>query len=186
MDTKTKYKPSGFILVEVIVSISILTSAVAAALTVASKSVFLASYSKDQIIATYLAQEGLEILRNKRDENMLSGLPWTTNIWTSECKAGINKCRVDLGWGVSQPLIEKCTGGCSFVLDRNLSTGVYAHVHPAGPSWVVTKFSRSVQTSNVSGGGSPNEMRVTSVVTYRAGGIMKTVTMTENLTSWIQ
>lgn len=178
-------KSSGFILIEVIVSISVLMLAIPAALTVASKSVFLATYSKDNVIATYLAQEGIEIIRNKRDENQLRGIPWRTGIWTGECKAGINKCRVDFGYGVSDPLIEKCTGGCSFVLDLEISTGVYAHVHPLS-GWEPTKFSRSVETDDVPSGGSPDEMRVTSVVTYMAGGIMKTVTMTDNLTSWIE
>lgn len=181
-------KPSGFILVEVIVSISILMLAIPAALTVASKSVFLAAYSKDQVIATYLAQEGIEIIRNRRDQNILrGGLSWTDGFWAGDCKKGL-QCIVDFGPGVSDPTITKCVGLCSFVLNVDTVSGAYSH--QIGGTWVPTKFSRYIQTDDVPCGGSgapnPDEMCVISVVTYLAGGIIKTVTMTDNLTSWIR
>jgi type II secretory pathway pseudopilin PulG len=175
-------KSSGFILVEVIVSIALLMLAVPAALTIASKSVFLASYSKDQVIATYLAQEGIEIIRNKRDENILGGLSWKQG-FDSPSNCGFpQECRVDYGVGVPDPLIEKCTGSCTLVLSVDTASGVYAY--KTGGTWVPTKFSRSVQTNDFSV--NPNEIRITSTVTYMAGGVNKTLTMVDNLTSWAQ
>lgn len=190
MNTKKTFQikrriASGFILVEVIVAISILMLAIPAALTVASKSVFLASYSKDQVIATYLAQEGIEIIRNRRDQNMLRGLTWTDGIWSGDCKKGL-RCRVDMGWGISDPIIQNCTGPCSFILDREAS-GAYAHVHSSG-TWTPTKFSRWVQTEDTpcpGGGGGSDEICVKSVVEYPAGGINKTVEFQVILTRWI-
>lgn len=181
---------SGFILVEVIVSISILMLAVPAALTVASKSVTLSSYSKDQVIATYLAEEGLEIIRNKRDQNMLQiaaggSVSWNDGFWpgtSNNCKMGL-RCIVDLGWGSTDAMIATCVGTCSFVLSMNTVSGAYAH--QSGGTWVPTKFSRYVQTKDVPGGGNPNEIRVTSVVTYNSHGVNKNITLTENLTPWI-
>ncbi len=172
----------GFVLVEVIASISILMLAVPAALTVASKSVFLAGYSKDQVIATHLAEEGIEIIRNKRDQNMFRGDTWTNGIWSGDCKSP-NKCIVDPGFGASDPTIQKCVGGCSLVLNMDTASGAYAH--QAGGTWAPTQFSRFVETSDVPGGGSSNEIRVSSVVTYYTHGISKTITLTENLTPWI-
>lgn len=186
MNIKNTFKVSGFVLVEVIASIAILMLAIPAALTVASKSIFLARYSKDQVVATYLAQEGIEIIRNKRDENMLAGNPWTTGIWAGDCKKPL-RCIVDFGPGVSSPTIAKCVGSCSVVLNVEPASGAYSH--QTSGTWVPTNFSRYVQTDDVpcNGGGGPpgNEICVRSVVTYPAGGIIKTVTMTENLTPWI-
>lgn len=180
----------GFILVEVIVSISILMLVVPAALTVASKSVTLSSYSKDQVIATYLAEEGLEIIRNRRDQNMLrisqgGAIQWNDGFWpgtSNNCKRGL-KCIVDLGWGLADPVIATCVGTCSFILSMDTVSGAYAH--QSGGTWVPTRFSRYVQTSDVSGGSNPNEIRVTSAVTYNTHGVDRTITLTENLTPWI-
>lgn len=176
-------RSSGFILVEVIVSISILMLAVPAALTIASKSVFLASYSKDQVIATYLAQEGIEIIRNRRDQNILRGITWDDGFSSGDCQGGL-KCIVDLGWGASDPVIQKCVGSCSFVLSLDTASGAYAH--QSGGTWVLSPFSRSVHVSNVPGGSNPNEIRVESTVTYNTHGIDKTITLMENLTPWLQ
>lgn len=174
---------SGFVLVEVIASIAILMLAIPAALTIASKSIFLAGYSKDQVVATYLSEEGIEIIRNKRDENMLGGIPWSNGFDSpSDCESP-QRCRVDYGVSSPDPLIDKCTGGCSLVLSVDTVSGAYAH-QPVGGTWASTPFSRYVQTDNIPG--VPNEIRVKSVVTYLSHGISKTVTMTENLTSWIQ
>jgi type II secretory pathway pseudopilin PulG len=178
----------GFILVEVIVAIGVLMLALPAALTVASKSVFLASYSKDQVIATYLAHEGIEIVRNRRDQNMLRGDPWTAGIGVGSCKYP-DKCIVDLGWLVGDPKIQRCTGACSFILNMDTASGAYSH--QTGGTWRPTKFSRYVQTddapcNNGGGGGNVDEMCVRSVVTYSAGGVSKTITFMSSMTKWLQ
>lgn len=192
---KTKITPrivSGFILIETIVAVSILMLALPAALTVASRSITLASYSKDQIIATYLAQEGLEIIRNKRDQNMLKIAAGTldSSQWNDGFMNGVCmglQCRVDYGPGntlsPSEPLIQKCISNpCTIVLNRNTADNSYSHA--SGGTWVPTKFSRYVQTDNIPA--IPNEIRVTSVVTYATHGVDKTITLRENLTNWLQ
>ncbi len=66
-------KEKGFTLIEALIAISILLVAVVEPLSLTSKSVFNANVGKDQIVASYLAQEGMEFIRNKRDTNVLSG-----------------------------------------------------------------------------------------------------------------
>lgn len=193
-----QHHSSGSILVETLVAVALVMLAVPAALTVASKSISLASYSKQQVIATYLAQEGLEIIRNRRDENMIKILAGDTSVtWTSGfygppggiCGPGAGvRCRVD--YGVSprtDPLIQRCTGSCPLVLCKNTSDGTYAH--PTGATctapWMTTPFSRYVQVSNIPGG-NLDERRVTSVVTYTIYGVTKSISLSEGLTKWIQ
>jgi type II secretory pathway pseudopilin PulG len=70
---KTKNK-KGFTIVETLVAISVLMIAVAGPLVVANKSLTAALYAKDQMFASYLAQEGVEYLRNVKDNNIANAV----------------------------------------------------------------------------------------------------------------
>ena len=61
-------RQKGFTLLEALVAISILMVAVSAPIAIAQKGLSSAVYSKDQMIASYLAQDALEYIKNKRDE----------------------------------------------------------------------------------------------------------------------
>lgn len=58
----------GVTLLEALVAISILMVAVATPITIAQKGLSSATYSKNQMIASYLAQDAIEYIKNKRDE----------------------------------------------------------------------------------------------------------------------
>ncbi len=58
----------GFTLVESLVAISILMVAIVTPMTIAQKGLGSANYSKDQMTASFLAQDALEFIKNKRDE----------------------------------------------------------------------------------------------------------------------
>lgn len=76
-----RLKPSsGFTLIETLVAISILMIAVTSPLTIAQKGLSSAFYAKDQIIASYLAQDAIEYLRNLSDQNVELGKNWLTGV----------------------------------------------------------------------------------------------------------
>ena len=58
---------SGFTLVEAMVAVLVLSSAITTLMYVVSDSLFAARYSRYQITATYLAQEASDFIRNDRD-----------------------------------------------------------------------------------------------------------------------
>ncbi len=66
-------KKSSFTLLESLVAIYILVSGVFGMLTLASNSIALSSIFRDQLRAVNLAQEGIELVRNKRDSNVQLG-----------------------------------------------------------------------------------------------------------------
>ncbi len=85
----------GFTLIETLVAISILMIAIAGPLTVAHKGLTSALYARDQMIASYLAQDAIEYIKNFRDNNVLAGdssIPW--NAGFSGCMKP-SKCIVD-------------------------------------------------------------------------------------------
>jgi len=69
-------KKSGFTLLEVFVSLTILTVAVLGLFILAKQTISFLPLSEQRLIASYLAQEGVEIVRNLRDVNRLKGVSW--------------------------------------------------------------------------------------------------------------
>ena len=71
----------SFTLIETLVAIAILVVSVMAPLAVASSSYFQARAARDQVVATYLAQEAVEMVRYVRDRNMIRHLANNTTDW---------------------------------------------------------------------------------------------------------
>lgn len=62
-------KQKGFSLIELLISFSILSLGIMAVFILMSKNVEYSRFSKDQILASQLAQEGIELLRNLKDND---------------------------------------------------------------------------------------------------------------------
>jgi prepilin-type N-terminal cleavage/methylation domain-containing protein len=68
--TKRMHK-QGFTLIEALVAASILAVTLTALMNVMAQNVFNASYTKNKTVATLLAQEGVELVRNIQDSVLL-------------------------------------------------------------------------------------------------------------------
>ncbi|MBI3306082.1 prepilin-type N-terminal cleavage/methylation domain-containing protein [Candidatus Nomurabacteria bacterium] len=64
-------KQGGFTLVETLVAVSIFSVSILGLLSVLADGVADSSYAKQKLIAAYLAQEGIEYVRNMRDTSVL-------------------------------------------------------------------------------------------------------------------
>lgn len=84
----------GFTLIEALVAVTILTIAVVGPLYTASRAIVAAQSARDQLTASYLAQEGIEYARAVRDDNFLAAYyAGTGNAWNnflSQCSG--NAC----------------------------------------------------------------------------------------------
>src|ERR1035437_9310157 len=72
---------SGFTLVETLVAIAILMIAIAGPLTVAEKGLSASIYARDQLMASYLAQDAMESIKNVVDSNELAKANGGTVLW---------------------------------------------------------------------------------------------------------
>lgn len=80
----------GFTLLEGILAIFIITLGVGGAYALISQTISFGGLSSQKLIATYLAQEGIEIVRNIRDTNWLEGENWKNGLGPGDWEGDYN------------------------------------------------------------------------------------------------
>lgn len=178
----------GMTLVETLVAISILAMAIVAPMSLTMQSLSAAYYSRDQVIASNLAQEAIEGIRSVRDRNILL-LALSRNPATCAsdgqpfhilCDIPINQdFIIDVRIDPADPdAIDPCAGVCpNLKTDNNL----YGH---EGSWTIVTPFRRTVEAVYVGSG--QDEIRVT-VTVQRTDSTRPPppVVISENLYRWV-
>lgn len=161
----------GFTLVETLIAITILILAVTGAFAAAQNGISSAIFSKDQIVAFYLAQEGVEHIRNLRDQNGLAGTTWLDGIADpgDPCAFG-NTCRVD----AVANTIAQCVSTCPNIKLNDF--GFYAY-----DSGTDTKFRREIILTPVVGN---KEVAITVRVTWSKGLVNREFVARENIFNW--
>lgn len=169
----------GFTLIETLVAISILVIAIAAPMTLASQSLSIAFYARDQITAFHLAQEAIEAIRSKRDGNVLlnmSGFP-TDLLADIPSFTGL-PFTID----TRDNAMVLCDPACAPIRNHAF-TGLYGYGSTVN-GWADTRFTRTVAVTQV--GGSPDEIKVAVEVKWRSGPYReRSFTMSTNLYRWI-
>jgi len=172
--TNHKSQNHGFSLVETLVAVGILAVAVIGALSAASSGISSSIFSKDQVIAFYLAQEAVEEIRNIRDENALNGQPWLTGITGNSadpCYFG-NKCYVDT---LDAAPLVRCSGNCP-VMKQDSVTGFYGY----DLTWEDTLFTRTVELTSINS----HEISILVTVDWSKGVIDRQFRVRENILDW--
>lgn len=156
----------GFTLVEALVAISIVLIAVTGPLTIVAKNLVFAQFARDQITAFYLAQDAVEFVRNKRDNNTLAGQGWLEGL--SACIS--ETCIVDS----AADTVTRCGTSCD---PLRLSTfGIYGYI--SGPN---TIFTRAVSINEISSG---QEATIDVTITWDQGAVERNFTIREHILNW--
>jgi prepilin-type N-terminal cleavage/methylation domain-containing protein len=166
---------SGFTLIESLVAIAVLVAVIIGATSAVQRGLNSYQFSKDQIIAFYLAQEGFEQLRSIRDRNLIEGENWLIGLADSSsdpCWFG-EVCAVDPA--ASDDAI-RCPSGTCEALRQEAATGWYGY----NPSWPATRFTRRISLSQVNA----DEVTVTVTVSWNQGGAARSFRARENLFNW--
>lgn len=138
----------GFTLIELIISIFVLSIAIVGVFGAFSMIVILTSSTVDRLNAAYLAQEGAEIVRNIRDNNWLkmdveSAHSWLDGLTADngiDCTEG---CEMDYTTGTAMPGATAITPYSARPL--NLTDGFYGY-----GNGTPTKFKRKIKIEPVS------------------------------------
>lgn len=159
----TKKNGAGFTLLEAIVAISVITVGLVGVLSLVTQTISSATFSKDKLIAVYLAQEGIEIVRNIRDTNWLTNASWNNGL-------GIGDWQVDY----NDQVLFVYTGN---PLNLETATGFYGY-DPGN----ATKFQRKITIS--AGPVSGSSLNVKVEVFWQEKGVTHKVEAQENLYNW--
>lgn len=143
---KNNFKNKGFTLIETLVAITILMISIVGPLTIAQKSLMAATLAKDQVIASFLAQEIIEKIKNNRD-NLLSDNFKINDDWLDDFNSNSNNCVII---------------ACKLYIQAD---GTYDTLDTA----TFSKFSK--KTTIVKSPGNEDEFTVTATIYWNTGTI---------------
>lgn len=182
----------GFSLVETLVAISIFTVSLLGIMSVLASSISHTNYAKQKMIATYLAQEGIEYMRNIRDDFVLydnwSNFKDALNQAKCDTSGNPKNCYVDdQSLDFTDPnmpttdLLKQCANGgngdCP-VLRYNSITGKYGYASGG----VDSGFTRIIQATYPSS----DDIKISSTVSWNQGSGNYSVTFSEDLFNWVE
>jgi len=146
----------GFTLLEALIGISIVVVAITATFGATQNGLQSAVESRDQITAFYLAQEGVEYIRNVRDTNRIHNDDWLKGIAelpSDPCFFG-KTCIVDAVLPATNPPVT-CSSGLALScpnIRQDLVAGSTFGFYGNSASWTTTNFNREIRIDqNVSG-----------------------------------
>src|SRR3569623_1745590 len=122
--TVKKTLKRGLTLIETLVAVMILASAVAGPLTIASRALNNARVAKDQITAFNLAQDGVEYVRFARDTNTLGGNDWLTGTGGTSAGIDLTPCVSSAGCYVDSTMAVVGQGDVPTACDSGLGCPV--------------------------------------------------------------
>jgi len=183
----------GFTLIETLVAVTLLAVAVVAPMTLTTRSLSTAYYARDQITASYLAQEAIEAVRAVRDGNVLrTALGSPTDLLEGD--PADPKTQIPIGQNfridTRDNTIVPCAGGsgdeCPF-LETDPVTGFYGY----DDAWSDTKFKRTViarfLTNPADGTENRDEVRLSVTVSWKTGNYtIREISVFENLYRWVE
>lgn len=175
----------GFTIIETLVALTILIVGVTGAFTAASQAISNSTFAKDQVIAFYLAEEGVEMIKNVRDTNALQGNQWLHGVsenpndpcFFSQNSSDPGKsCYKD----VTMDAFLTCSdvGACP-VLNQNSVSGMY-YYHDINTTLTPTPFTREIHLARVSN----TEVAVTVTITWQKGVVSRQFRARENIYDW--
>ncbi len=158
-----KKNAGGFTIIELIAVVFVVTVGLVGIYTVSSQITAYTTLSFSNLTASYLAQEGIEIVRNIRDTNWLEGSDWNTGLSANDYEADYNSNSGDLS-----------SYSSSHYLNIEYGSGLFGY--GAGDP---TKFKRKI---NITSEG--DVLKISVTVSWQEKMTPYSITAQENLYDW--
>ena len=196
---KVNKSNKGFTLVETLVAISIFTVSILGLMSVLTQSIANITYAKEKLTASYLAQEGIEYIRNMRDTFVLYDAKDSQTGWNNfntkivplanTLCASANGCYFDdqktdytnhlQSAYINNLMITACASSCPNLL-YDSATGKYGYLMTG--STVNSGLTRQIKVTQISA----DEIQILSAVYWKQGSGSYNVSFSEHLFNWIQ
>lgn len=183
-----KINNKGFTLIETLVAIMVLMSAIVGPLVIVQQGLKATTVAKDQDTAFYLAQDAVEYIRFVRDTNKLSGGDWLTgaggggnirNLTVCKSANGSAQCRVD-SMQNQQSTIVSCsgdTGGVCKAIQYDAANNYFSYT-----TGTASLFIRTITITTPVGSNS-DEAALAVTVTW-SDPVPHTIRVREDLFNW--
>lgn len=177
------YRPlQGFTLVETMVAVAVLAIALVGPFAAVNNSLNASYVARDQLIASSLAQEGMEYVRSIRDDNYLNGRTWADGLSSLGCYGTTPSqyCSIDPTRGD----IHQASNAMTAYSSRSSVPALYVSatgLYNQQSSGTVTRFTRTVQLQAVG----DHEINATLVVSWISSHQSYSVTITDTLDDWL-
>jgi len=165
-------KSAGFTLLETIVALSVLITAVIGPMSLAQQTIHAQVSARNNLIAANLAQEGIELIRNYRSNNILRNsetdnpLDYWIDGMEDACILDPNGCAIDAYTLIDSDSLPTCSylNGCALGFDSVRK--LFLHCAPGvDANCEKTNIKRSIVIENIGGGPEdPPEIKVTARV----------------------
>jgi len=178
----------GFTLVETLVAVAIFATSITGLMSITAGGINDNVFVKNKLIASYLAVEGVELVRNLRDLTILQNptdgwnvflLTVVNNCYHRDASNNLTSCYID---GTATVLLPtSCPNGfCPPIRFDGDSSKTYSY--DISSSSRESPFTRTI---TIRQGGSPDEVIVTSEVTWQRRNNNHRVSYKYNLFNWI-
>ncbi|MBC7981971.1 prepilin-type N-terminal cleavage/methylation domain-containing protein [Candidatus Parcubacteria bacterium] len=182
-----KNRQKGFTLLETLVAIFILTLSITGPVYIASVAFHNTIDSRDNISAQYIAEEVVEVIRNKRDGYVLSnadGSGWLVGTSLQNCVFGSTGVRCIMERDSGDYIFSVCpsSGDClNISFDPDSTDGDLAVYGKAGGTFGISKFTREFYFETYPT--NPNEVKLVVNIRWEDKGRQKLYTLSERLYS---
>jgi type II secretory pathway pseudopilin PulG len=210
--TKQKSSQSGFTLVETLIGITILLVSVITPLSVASYAITYSNNARDEVVATNLAQEAIEFVRNERDRSFMavsSPAPARMQNFLNKfgnygtgtetvCFTSSTGCGLDVRQTLITNAVRNCAtaGECGVLWVNNKTQtatpptytftqeNLRSGYDATLANWTATPFVRVVKMKVIGDRAAPTEMEINVTVTWKSGPYTKSINMKKHPSSW--
>src|SRR3989338_3574541 len=156
----------GFTIIEALVAITILLIGVLGPMAAATRGITDGLYAGNELVATYLAQEGIELVLAKVKFNLENGGDWLNDL--SNCLAP-NNCSVDVASNSFNSCVDS---GCD--LRYNLSNNLYTVNGLDGPV-----FNRRIQIIKSTGLIDNREVKIETTINWSNKSIPRSLKLSD-------
>jgi prepilin-type N-terminal cleavage/methylation domain-containing protein len=168
---------SGFTVIEVLIAIFVIAIGAAGVFALMGRTIADSSANNNKLVASYLSQEGVEIVRNIRDTNYLRirqevpGVAWDDNIilpgndCATSCRADYNDTALIGVAGPQPPLL------------RDSTTSIFSY-----DSGSATQFTREIKATAVG----PDKIEVEVTVSWSERGSAREAVAVTELYNWLR
>jgi prepilin-type N-terminal cleavage/methylation domain-containing protein len=162
-----KNKNAGFTLIESMIAIALIVSGITGLMVLVNRSMGFANLAFNQLTAANLAQEGIELVRNIRDNNWMNKKNWLTGL-------NVGTYQIDYLDGKLIDFSEREEQTLFFDEDNG-----YSYIYASGGE---TFYYRKIELTLIN----DNELRVKSIIIWSAKGGKNFETIAEDhLFNWL-